>query len=174
VRSVHIAFLLAAVIVGVGTWQPAVANACSGRHVTLRDAVRASDGAVYAGRITEASPTEIFWVSIRIDIDHVLNGRAASRVERAQAGSVCDGIQVGQYGIVVRGIREPLSDNPDLFFAMTRSEAEAALRSLAAPDTSTAPEAPGPADTSPAWAWVIGWTALAVAIALRLRLRPRA
>lgn len=165
--SLRSAVLLAVVIFSASAWQPAAVSACTGRSVTFEDAARASHGAVYAGQITRADIADQFWISLQIDIDRVLTGPAASRVPRAQAGSVCDRIQVGQYGIVVRGVREPVSDSPDLFFAMTRPEAQAAFRALTAPNTSTGPPAPAANDTNGGWLWLVVWAVMTLGFAMR-------
>jgi hypothetical protein len=161
VRVISIALVLLVVGFGSAAVRPAAVSACSGVALDLEDALRLSDGAVYAGRISRAEMADTFWVDLTIDIDRVVRGPADSRVRRVQAGHVCDGIQVGQYGYIVRGIENPDygPGQQDMFFRVSRSEARTALLAAGLPDTST----PSPGETPTAHTSL--WTWLAVLLA---------
>lgn len=119
-RVVGVALLLIVTGLAATAWRPEVASACTGRTLDFEDAIGMSNGAIYAGRIKRAEPAAVFWVDLTIDIDLVSRGPAVTQVRRAQAGHVCDGIRVGQYGYMVRGVHDPEypgADLDDLFFA---------------------------------------------------------
>jgi hypothetical protein len=144
-RLLRVVFLVAALgLSALG--QPLAAAACSGPTLSLEDAVAKSDGAIYAGRITRATPTT-FWMDISIDVDVVVRGSAATELPRAQAApSACEPIRVGEYGFIVRGISDPENSSEDRFYVLSRSAGLAALAEVGLPDTAMA----GPADAAPA------------------------
>jgi hypothetical protein len=169
-RVVGLALLLVVVGLAVAAWRPEAASACTGRTLDFEDALRASNGAIYAGRITRAEAAATFWVDLTIDIDHIVRGPAATRVRRAQAGYVCDGIQVGQYGYIVRGVRDPQfpgTGSEDVFIRISRSAARAALIAVGLPDTSTLPVDVAPTAPAVPWAWLAFWSAVAFLLASR-------
>ncbi len=176
VRMIGVALLL--VIVGLtdAAWRPEAVSACTGRALEFEDALRVSTGSIYAGRIIRAETADTFWVDLTIDIDRVVRGPAAARVRRAQAAYVCDGIQVGQYGYIVRGVGDPdyPSDDQDVFIRVSRSDARAALIAAGLPDTSTLPSHETTAGRAMPWAWLGFWLAAASVLAYRgIRRHPR-
>jgi hypothetical protein len=169
VRAAGVALVIVVVGLGSTALRPAAVSACTGVALDFDDALRLSDGAIYAGRITRAETAATFWVDLTIDVDRVVRGPVATRVPRAQAGHVCDGIQVGQYGYIVRGILNPDygPDKQDMFFRGTRSDARAALLAAGLPDTSTPPEAETPAARTAPWTWLALWLAATFVLASR-------
>ena len=174
-RAISVAVLLVAGGLAAAAWRPDAASACTGRTLDFADAIRMSHGAIYAGQITRAHDAASFWIDLTIDIDLVVRGPAATRVRRAQAANVCDGIQVGQYGYIVRGVRDPqYPGNEDVFVRISGSDARAALLAAGLPDTSTLPDAATPTAPAVPWAWPVLWLAAAFVLASRdLRRRRR-
>ena len=179
VRVVGVALLLVTVGLGSAALRPAAVNACVGVALDFEDALGMTNGAIYAGRITRAEPAATFWVDLTIDIDRVVRGPVATRVPRAQAGHVCDGIQVGQHGYIVRGILDPDygPDRHDMFFRVSPSEAQTALIAAGLPDTST--PSGGKTTTAPTtpWTWLALWLTATCVLAssgvhLRRGMRP--
>ena len=164
-------FILAGTV--VTAWRPEAASACTGRVLDFRDAIRLSDGPIYAGRITRAESAATFWVDVTIDIDLVVRGPAATRVRRAQAGQVCDGILAGQWGYMVRDVRDPdypESKHDDLFFRVSPSYGRSVLRAAGLPDTSTASGVPNEGVSSLPSTWLALGAGIAFVVAyLRLR-----
>ena len=178
-RVVGGAVLLLVVGLAAAAWRPEAASACTGRTLDFKDAIGLSNGAIYAGRIKRAGRAATFWTDLSIDIDLVVRGPAATRLRRAQAGYVCDAILVGQYGYIVRGVRDPQYSGAglsDLFFrvsgSLTRSDARAALAAAGLPDTSTLPEPQTQPPPAVPWAWLAFWATTASVLASR-RLRGR-
>jgi hypothetical protein len=169
VRVAGVALILVIVGLGAAAWRPAAVSACVGVTLDFEDALRLSDGAIYAGRITRAETAATFWIDLTIDIDRVVRGPAATRVSRAQAGDVCDGIQVGQYGYIVRGVLDPEygPDKHDVFFRINRSDARAALIAAGLPDTSTTSEGKSPSAPATPWTWLALWLATTFVLASR-------
>ena len=168
------AVILAMVVAfGLVASTPDEVAACVGRTMNFATAIRLSDGAIYAGRILGADDVDQFWKSLDIDIDVVVRGPAPPRVGRAQAGSVCDGIRVGEYGWIVRGVDDPYSSTEDLFFAISESAGRGALAAAGLPDTSTANVNSKPRIDQSAWllVWAIATFGLAY-LHLRARQRP--
>lgn len=167
--------VLLIVSLGLGALRPAAVSACSGVTLDFKDALPLSDGSIYSGRITRADIADTFWIDLTIDIDRVVRGPADQRVPRAQAGHACDGIQIGQYGYIVRDVLNPEHgpEAQDLFFLVSQSDARAALLAAGLPDTSTAPE--GATRSAPAlpWTWLALWLAATLALASRSLRRKR-
>ena len=170
-RVVGGAVLLLVVGLAAAAWRPEAASACTGRTLDFKDAISLSNGAIYAGRIRRAERAATFWTDLSIDIDLVVRGPAATRLRRAQAGYVCDAILVGQYGYIVRGVRDPQYSGAglsDLFFrvggSLTRSDARGALAAAGLPDTSTLPDPTTQAPPAMPWAWLAFWSATAFAL----------
>ena len=138
-RVLGAAILMAlAAVLGAGA-SPEGANGCSGSVLEFEDAIRLSDGAIYAGRVTGVETAGEAWIDLTIDIDLVVRGPARRHVPRAQAGVACDGIREGEWGYIVRGIhdaRDPRATN--MFFRISPAAARDAIRSAGLPDTSTA------------------------------------
>ena len=142
------AFLLTLVAVAGAAARPEVARACSGSVLVYEDAIRLSDGAIYAGRVTGVEPAGEAWIDLTIDVDLVVRGPASRHVPRAQAGVACNGIVEGQWGYVVRGVHDAQRSATNLFFRISTSAAREALHSAGLPDTSTATRsAREPSDT---------------------------
>jgi hypothetical protein len=141
--------LLMLLAIGVVAGRPQGANGCSGSVLTFEDAIRLSDGAIYAGRVTRAEAAGEAWQDLTIAIDLVVRGPASRDVPRAQAGVACEGISEGEWGYVVRGIHdEPDPRATNMFFRMSSTAAREALHSAGLPDTSTATRpANGPRDS---------------------------
>ena len=138
--------------------------------MNFAEAIRLSDGAIYAGRIARVDVVDGFWSALRIEIDHVARGPAAVRVARAQAGNVCEGIRVGEYGFIVRGVDDPYSATEDMFFAISKSAGMGALHAAGLPDSSTADvNRRAPVDPS---VWVLFWATATFGLAYVL-LRAR-
>ena len=169
VRVVSVALVLLIVGLGSAALRPATVSACTGVALDFDDALGLSDGAVYAGRITRAEAAATFWVDLTIDIDRVVRGPASTRVPRAQAGHVCDGIQVGEYGYIVRGILNPDygPDRQDMFFRISQSDARAALIAAGLPDTSTPSGGETPTSPTTPWTWLALWLAATSVLASR-------
>ena len=175
-RAIAAALLLVVAGMTAGASRPEVVSACVGRYLDFEDAIGMSDGAIYAGRITRAEIADTFWFDVTIDIDFVVRGQASTRVRRAQAGHVCDGIQVGQHGYMVLGVRDanfPGSDPEDLFFRVSRSRARAALIAAGLPDTSTSSDAETRPPPSLPWTWLAFWSATAMLAFRGLRRRDQ-
>jgi hypothetical protein len=169
VRTVGAALVLVIVGLGLTAVRPATVSACTGVTLDFEDALPLSDGAIYAGRITRADIADYFWIDLTIDIERVVRGPATQRVSRAQAGHVCDGIQVGQYGYIVREVLNPEygPEKQDLFFRVSQSDARAALLAAGLPDTSTAPDSEARTALAMPWTLVALWLAAAFAILFR-------
>ena len=160
----------------VTAWRPEAASACSGRNLDLRDAIGLSHGPIYAGRITRAESAATFWVDVTIDIDLVVRGPAATRVRRAQAGDVCDGILAGEWGYMVRDVRDPEypeSKHNDLFFHVSPSYGRNVLRAAGLPDTSTASGVPNENVPSVPWGWLALSSGIGFVVAYRGLRRDR-
>lgn len=168
-RTFGAALVLVIVGLGLAAVRPAAVSACSGVTLAFEDALSLSDGAIYAGRVTRADTTNTFWVDLTIDIDRVVRAPATERVPRAQAGNVCDGIEVGQYGYIVRDVLNPEHgpDKQDLFFRVSRFDARAALIAAGLPDTSAAPDGATRGAPAMPWTWLALWLAAAFAIVFR-------
>jgi hypothetical protein len=168
VRTVRVVLVLVLVGIGLAAVRPAPVSACVGVNIEFEDALRLSHGAIYAGRITRADDAYSFWIDLSIDIDRVVRGPAAVRVPKAQAGHICDGIQVGQYGYIVRDVINP-EDGPgkrDLFFRVGWYYARAALIAAGLPDTSTAPAASTRTAPEVPWSWLGFWLAATLVLAV--------
>ncbi|HEU0234974.1 MAG TPA: hypothetical protein VFR14_00895 [Candidatus Limnocylindrales bacterium] len=174
VRTVGAALVLVVVGLGLTAVRPATVSACTGVTLDFEDALSLSDGAIYAGRITGADIANYFWVDLTIDIERVIRGPAVQRLSRAQAGHVCDGIQVGQYGYIVRDVLNPEygPKKQDFFFRVNQSDARAALLAAGLPDTSTAPDSAARTALAMPWTWLAPWLAAAFAILFRGLRRP--
>ena len=148
-RMLGAAFLLTLVAVAGAAARPDVARGCSGSVLLFEDAIRLSDGAIYAGRVTGVKPAGEAWIDLTIDVDLVVRGTASRHVPRAQAGVACDGIVEGQWGYIVRGIHDARDARAtNMFFRMSSAAARDALHSAGLPDTSTATRAADePSDT---------------------------
>jgi hypothetical protein len=135
---------------------PEVAAACEGESISFEDAIRKSDGAIYAGRITRAD-YRFGSYDISVDVQAVVRGPAAERIRRAYAGSYCDGIAAGQWGYVVRKVPDLYdpSRRHDLFFRIGGYYGRSALASAGLPDTAT----PFDAERTPA-SQSLGWLAV--------------
>jgi len=169
-RVVCATFLLIMAGTVVTASRPEAASACVGRVLDFRDAIGLSDGPIYAGRITRAETAATFWMDVTIDIDLVVRGPAATRVRRAQAGSVCDGIRAGEWGYMVRGVRDPgypESKHFDLFFRVGPSYARNALRAAGLPDTSTAPGFESGIVPNLPWVWLALSSCIGFVVAYR-------
>lgn len=169
-RAVCAATLLVLVGMVATAVRPDPISACVGRILAFEDAIRMSDGPIYAGRITRAEYAETFWMDVTIDIDIVVRGPAATRVRRAQAGDICDGIRVGEWGYIVRGVRDPHwpgTGPDDVFFAISRSKARTALSAAGLPNTSSAVDAIPQEASGVPWAWLAVWFVAAFAITWR-------
>ncbi len=168
-RVIGVALVLVVAVLAGSAARPDAASACMGRILEFRDAVGTADGAIYAGRITRADYST-FTIDVTMDIDHVVRGPADPRVLRAQAGDVCDGINVGEWGYMVRDVRHPDvgSETDDLFFPIGRYAARGALIAAGLPDTSTVPAAAA-SEPSPnaRWAWLTFWSVAGFLLALR-------
>lgn len=163
--------LAAAIAIGLAASAPPDAAACSGRLMNFAEAIRRSDGAIYSGRIVGAGVVDGFWNALEIEIDYVARGAAAVRVGRAQAGNVCEGIRVGEYGWIVRGVDDPFSATEDMFFGISESAGLGALRAAGLPDTSTSDvSSTAPMDPS---AWLSFWAFASLAVAYLLRASQR-
>jgi hypothetical protein len=163
--------LAAVIAIGLAASAPPDAAACSGRLMNFAEAIRLSDGAIYSGRIVRVDVVDGFWNALEIEIDHVARGPAAVRVGRVQAGNVCEGIRVGEYGWIVREVDDPFSATEDMFFGISESAGLGALRGAGLPDTSTA-ESTSSAPMNPsAWLWF--WAIASFAVACLLRARQR-
>jgi hypothetical protein len=135
--------------------------------LSFEDAIRLSDGAIYAGRVTNAQTVDLFWIDLTIDIEVVVRGPAARQVPRAQAGAACDGIREGEWGYVVRGIhdsQDPRASN--LFYRISRSAARSVLDAAGLPDTSTSTVG---ANERGAWPWPLVAIIAVVAFAFSTR-----
>jgi len=136
------AILLTLVAVAGAGARPDGAAGCSGSVLEFEDAIRLSEGAIYAGRVSDAEPAGEAWTDLTIDIDLVVRGPGSRHVPRAQAGVACDGISEGEWGYIVRGVHDALDPRAtNLFFRISPATARDALRSAGLPDTSTAPRA---------------------------------
>lgn len=166
VRTLAAALVLVIVGLGWSAVSPAAMSACSGVILDFEDALPISDGAIYAGRITRANVADTFWIDLAIDVDGVVRGPAAERVPRAQAGHVCDGIRVGEYGYIVRGVLNPEHgpERQDLFFRVSQSDARAALIAAGLPDTSTAAFGATRSGAAMPWTWLAVWLATMLAL----------
>jgi hypothetical protein len=171
VRVIVIAFLLAIVgFVGSG-FEPDPARACVGRRLDLSKVVRLSNGAIYSGRVVRADPADTFWIDLVVDVDRVVRGPADSRIPRAQAGNVCDGIRVGEYGYVVHDVPDPAFPNGDrfeVFIESSRADARSVLIAAGLPDTSTGTDA-NPPRSAPMLPVVLGVAFVASLVTLRRR-----
>jgi hypothetical protein len=95
------------------------ASACSAPVISFRAAIRASHGAILLVGIGSAvHPRDSGVFDLKSHVHAVVRGPAAVRIPRALAGSVCDGIDEGQVGYLVRDVDHPdLSPHSDLFYA---------------------------------------------------------
>lgn len=138
-RTFVAVFLLVLVAAGGIAARPDIATGCSGSVLEFEDAIRLSDGAIYAGRITGAEMAGEAWIDLTIEIDLVVRGPASRHVPRAQAGVACEGISTGEWGYIVRGIHDARDARAtNMFFRISPATARDALNSAGLPDTSTA------------------------------------
>lgn len=167
-RVIGVALALVVACLAASAARPEATSACMGRILEFKDAIGMSDGAIYAGRITRADYAT-FTIDVTIDVEHVVRGPGAARVRRAQAGDVCDGIQVGEWGYMVRGVNDPQygSETDDLFFRVGRFAARNALIAAGMPETSTVSAAAIEASPNPPWSWLAFWSVAAFVLALR-------
>ena len=141
-RILGAAILMTLVAVAGVAERPEGASGCSGSVLEFEDAIRLSDGAIYAGRVTGVEAVGEAWTDLTIDIDLVVRGPASRHVPRAQAGVACEGIVEGQWGYIVRGIHDARDARAtNMFFRMSSAAARDALHSAGLPDTSTAARA---------------------------------
>ena len=136
--------------------RPEGAAACEGESISFEDAIRKSDGAIYAGRVTSAD-YRFGSYDISVDVQAVVRGLAAERIRRAYPGSYCDGIAAGQWGYVVRKVPDLYDPTRrhDLFFRIGKYYGRSALASAGLPDTGIALDTERAAAAGP-----LGWLAV--------------
>ena len=161
-RAVGAVLLLVTVALGWGVLTPPGANACTGRLLTFADAVSMSDGPIYAGHITRATKVGVSAVRVTIDVESVVRGPATTTLARVEAGAACDSVLVGQWGYVVRDVRDPeYPEGPDdLFFHIGAATAREALAAAGLPDTSTEQLIRAPVPERPPWLIVVTFTSV--------------
>ena len=138
-RVVAAVALLVLIGLAVGASDPPDARACTGRVVGFDEALRMSEGSVYAGRVRQVEPAGIEAVNAVIDVQLVVRGAGSGTIERLASAVSCEPILVGDWGYVVRDVRDPQYPGApdDLFFAIGTSIARPILRAAGLPDTST-------------------------------------
>ena len=175
-RAIVVAILLVLVGVAAGTVRPEAVSACIGRILAFEDAIHLSDDAIYGGRITRAEISGTFFYDVTMDIDLVVRGPVTPRLRRVQAGDICDGIRVGEWGYIVRDVHDPNwpgSGPDDLFFPIGRYVARNALIAAGLPNTSTLPvDTHEPRSSHPLSLLTI-WFVTAFVLALRALARRR-
>jgi hypothetical protein len=154
-----VASILALAALGATASDPKAAHACTGRVLELEDALRMSQGAVYAGHIVRSEPRLGSGYDITIEIDTVVRGPAAPRLRRASTGRACEPIFAGAWGYIVRDVKDPEYPEAvdDLFFRVNRYVGRNAVRAAGLPDTATGPEAPDAIRTDVPWGWLTVW-----------------
>ncbi len=135
---------------------PLQVRACTGPSIEFADALRASRGSIYAGRITRVTGSRLGSSKVTIDVDIVVRGPANQTLAEVIAPFVCDPIVEGQWGYMVRDVRDPqyATGSADVFFAIGTSVARPALRAAGLPQTATAIERrppSGPNDAFMPW-----------------------
>lgn len=176
-RVIVAVLALLTVGLGVSISHPEAAHACSGRRLDLKDALRMSHGAVYAGRIERAEPRpgSFRGYDITIDVEIVVRGPAAPRLRRADAGAVCDPIMAGTWGYIVRDVRDPEYPGviDDLFFRVSRYYGRNAVRAVGLPDTAATPATRDDSLAVVPLGWLAVSSAVGFAVAYRRVRRPR-
>jgi hypothetical protein len=154
---------------------PLQARACTGPSIEFADAVRSSQGSIYAGRITDVARARTGYSTVTMTVQIVVRGPARETLSRVLPPFVCDSIDEGQWGYMVRDIRHPdyIDGTADVFFGIGNSVARPILRAAGLPDTGTAIEEPSRARSKDAVAVVVAVTLTAyVAIYGLIRVRP--
>lgn len=103
----------------------------------------------------------------------VIRGPATAEIRGLHAGDSCQGIDVGEYGYVVRDVDMPevAPDPRDLSVRGGRGYAHGALLAAGLPDTSSAPDV-APKSAAMPWTWVAMWLGAAFLLAHAFGSRP--
>ena len=167
--------LLVSLGVMVGASSPPQARACTGPSIEFRDALRFSEGPIYAGRIVHVLRPGAGPAKLTIDVDLVVRAPAARTVTDVIPPFGCDAILKGQWGYIVGDVRDAQYGEgvSTFFFAIDDSVARPALRAVRLPDTGTAIEGPSQARSTGVLALVLA-VALTASVAMYglLRVRP--
>ena len=153
--------LLVGASISASVSAPSFALACTGPSIEFADALRASRGAIYAGRITHVNRSEIGTSKVMIDVDIVVRGRAGRALPDVLAPFACDLIREGRWGYIVRDVRDAdyVDGSADVFFSIGTSVARPALRAAGLPDTAATVAGPAPSarnDTPFPWLVIAG------------------
>ena len=170
------ALLLVAASFAANASAPADVRACTGPSIEFAEAVRLSQGSIYAGRIIHVARAPTGSAEITMAVDIVVRGPAHRTLGNVIPPFVCDPIAEGRWGYVVRDVRHPdsLDGSADIFFPIGTSVARAVLRDAGLPDTATSMKEPVPrAPNDPRVLLIVAATATAyLAASGRVRSRP--
>jgi hypothetical protein len=95
----------------LSAWATPVA-ACTGGDAPLATGVRGATSIYYA-RIEVASASTIGFYDLQLKVGRVIRGSGRSHVVKVINPRACDGLMVGDFGVVVIGSVNPYSVGPD-------------------------------------------------------------